>query len=150
MLPFPGIFTPSYNCCATVIILLVEQLNNRAAACCIVLVINGGAGCLFTSFVVISLIFKSELLIFSRCSLTSVSDEILIFLYFLPSRIFSRLDQKLSSGLPFTFIFTVQNSSVTNLRIISSRSQIRRSATDCTRPALNPRYIVFHNMGLTS
>jgi hypothetical protein len=41
----------------------------------------------------------------------------------------------------------VQYSSGTNARISSSRSTIRRSATDCTRPAEMPEATVRHSTG---
>ena len=48
------------------------------------------------------------------------------------------------------FASLVQYSSETNLRISSSRSQIRRTVTDCTRPADNAGFTLRHKIGESS
>ncbi len=50
--------------------------------------------------------------------------------------------------LPSTFASTDQYSCGLNAAISSSRSKMRRTATDCTRPADRPRRTLVHSTGL--
>ncbi len=52
-------------------------------------------------------------------------------------------------GLDRSLAVIVQYSSGTNAWISRSRSQISRTATDCTRPALSPLRTLRHSSGLS-
>src|SRR3989338_7639799 len=119
---------------------LTENPSLREASCWSVDVVNGGGGVLFNSFSSMDATFHS----FPSTSLITVSDSSLVL-----GTNFSPL-YLLRSAVNVSFLSVsseaviVQYSTGTNALISRSRSTMIFTATDCTRPALSPRYTFFH------
>src|SRR2546430_3924325 len=133
---------PSYSCCARRIVTAAEYPSCLAASCCSVLVRNGGGAgrrrSPFSSAVTLkgSLSASATMAWAVAASLISgLWPSSLCSLAWNPWPSFSR-----SASM-------VQYSCGTNLRISSSRSQINRNATVCTRPADSPVLMLFHRSG---
>ena len=105
--------------------------------------INGGDGCFFVTRFLIDLTRKASCFRSARILSACVLSEISIFLPFLEA---SFAENGLSSALNVASI--LQYSFGTNALISSSLSTIRRTATDCTRPADKPLLTFFHKKGL--
>ena len=131
----------SYKRCAIIIVCDTEYPNLRAASCCKVEVVKGGAGDFFTGFVVISSIVNEAFLQDSKKASTS-------FLSF-RRRFNSAFNTVVPSGR-IKFAITRKAASLTNSLISRSRSTIRRTATDCTRPADNAGFTLRHKIGESS
>ena len=123
---------------------LAPKLSLRTPSCCNVDVVKGGAG------------LRLRLLF-----LTDVTVAVWSAIAFWIAT--ASASQVISSLSPFTCVSSAVNSSLvfvlncpsidqyswgTKACISRSRSQIRRTATDWTRPALNPLQTFFHNRGL--
>ena len=121
-----------------------ENPNLRAASCCKVEVVNGGAGVFLVGRVTMSLILKSADLQDSRNACAS-------------SLVLKRLDNSaltstfspFASGTSKTAV-TRYHDSLTKAFTSRSRSTIRRTATDCTRPADKAGFTLRHNTGESS
>jgi hypothetical protein len=140
--------TPSYRLCATFIARSVEKPSLRTASCCSVDVVNGAAGERSLRFFSTSTTrawprpcdSRNARISASRSALptanwSSFSPPKCVSLAVKPTRSFSASK------------WIDQYSWVLNFSISASRSQMRRSAGLCTRPAESPRRIFFHSSG---
>ena len=118
-----------------------EYPSLRAASCCKVEVVKGGAGDFFTGFFVISSMLKEAALHDSKNSMTS-------FLSF--RRLFSSAFRIVVPSGSVKLAMMRKAASDTNSLISRSRSTIRRTATDCTRPADKAGFTFRHRMGESS
>ncbi len=136
---------PSYNFCATCMVFFTENPKRLYAVCCNVLVIKGGNGFL------LRVLSSTDWMVYV-CFVRSATILSVVFLsfasnFFLPIWVSAAIKE---AALCLKVPSMVQYSSGLKLRIASSRSTIRRNATDCTRPAERPAAIFFHKMGDTS
>src|SRR5919204_5618973 len=142
--------TPSYSSCATVIVFLGEKRRRLDASCCRVLVVYGAGGWRRGVLRVTVLTTK----VAARHSPTSAwasASDLGSSLVVAPScRRPTSFASKALRWRPRELrrAVTVQYSSGTKARISFSRSQIRRSATLCTRPALVLPRTLRQRMGL--
>src|SRR5512145_2853689 len=121
-------------------VFLAENLKARDASCCNLLVVKGGSAARLSSFFS-SLSTLNDAFFISAASLAASSP--LDTFAFLPSTLRSFASK--GGGLPpSNCAVRFQYSSGTNLLISSSRSQIIRTATDWTRPALKPLLTLSH------
>src|SRR5213076_2588441 len=124
---------PSYSCCAIRMVTAAENPSCLAASCCSVLVRNGGGAARrrspFSTAVTLKGILSASATIARAVASSLISG-------FFPSSLCSRAWNAWASFSRSASM--VQYSCGTNLRISSSRSQISRSATVCTRPADRP------------
>ena len=123
----------------------VVKPSLRTASCCMVDVVNGAAGLrlrFFFSMAVTTASLPSSSFNTSACAASFGRSNCSSFapLYW------ASLAVNLLRPLWLSRC-TVQYSCASNARISFSRSQIRRRAGLCTRPALKPRRIFFHNNG---
>src|SRR5256886_705203 len=133
---------PSYSCCAIRIVTAAEKPSCFAASCCSVLVRNGGCAGRRRSPFSTDVTLKGSL----SASVTiarALASSLISGLW--PSSLCSRAWNPWPSFSRSASM--VQYSCGTNLRISSSRSQISRSATVCTRPADSPVLMLFHRSG---
>ena len=107
---------------------------------------NGGDGLRLTRLVSIVLTDKSAALILASASLAAVSLDIPNLPSFSPSIWVRRAVNWRPSALAIS-VFRLQYSSAVKASISASRSQIRRRATDCTRPADFDPGNLRHNTG---
>ncbi|CCY38268.1 unknown [Tannerella sp. CAG:118] len=121
-----------------------EYPNFRAASCCKVDVVKGGAGDFFAGRTEISSIVKFACWQASRKFKAS-------------SLVFSRLFNSAFNSIGFPFSDGIKNVAIIRYEaseikffISFSRSTIRRTATDCTRPADNAGFTFFHSTGESS
>ena len=137
---------PSYNFCAICIVRLAENPSLRDASCCRVDVVKGGEGRRFTRFV--SIAETCQFAASMRCcaAIACASVPRLSLSSFCPSRWVSRAE-RLPPSVVVKSVSTDQNSSVRKASISLSRSQMRRRATDCTRPAERDPGNLRHNTG---
>src|SRR5271168_5029599 len=125
--------TPSYSFCAARIARSAEKPSLREASCCSVEVVKGGGGerraGFFSTDETLNVAASTAAL--AACAEPSLPRSNLVSL--LPSCLTSRA----RNGSPpaETSASTLQYSWVLNASISISRWTIRRSATDCTRPA---------------
>src|SRR5436309_3376102 len=129
--------TPSYSCCAIRILIAAEKPSCFAASCCSVLVRNGGgAGRRRSPFSTV--VTRNDSLRASATMASAAAASLISGLR--PSSLWSRA----WNGWPSfsRSASTVQYSCGTKPRISSSRSQMRRRATVCTRPAERPRLLL--------
>src|SRR5699024_9078196 len=125
-------------------VLPVLKFKRFAASCCKLEVVNGACG--FVRRSLFSTFLTSKELDSSIRSSTSLTALLFGKSFFLLSK-----RKNFASNLRVDFLnFALidQYSSGLNFFISSSRSQIIFKATDCTRPALKPRFTFFHNNGL--
>ena len=113
---------------------LAEKPSLRDASCCSVEVVKGGCGLRATALLSIDATVKSAPSIAATARLAAASSPRSIFSSFCPSSRWSRA-VKASPEAERRATSTLQYSSGRKTSISASRSQIRRSATDCTRPA---------------
>ena len=113
---------------------LAEKPSFREASCCRVDVVKGGAGRRRTRFVSIVDTAQSAALIRAAVCVAIASPVRLILFSLSPSKWVMRA-VKLSSLFVWKSVSTDQYSCAVKASISASRSQIRRKATDCTRPA---------------
>src|SRR5690554_3562528 len=123
-----------------VIVLETEKYNFRDASCCKVDVVNGGAGDLLAGFLVKSEILYEAPTFFLRNALASSS-----VLKFLGNFALNLLPSSVINSAS-----TRNEPVVSKFSISRSRSTIKRTATDCTRPAERPPLTFFHNTGESS
>src|SRR5690606_1035249 len=107
------------------------------ASCCKVDVVNGGAGDFLAGLVSKSLILKDAPIFF--CKNASASSLVLIFLGRFALDIFP-------SSVSYIAVIAYECSAL-KFCISFSRSTIKRTATDCTRPADKPARTFFHKTG---
>ena len=115
------------------------------ASCCSFEVMNGGTGLRRRSRAVT---FATLNVAASRSARTVAACSPFTISMFLPWCL-TRFAGKTGGCAADRCARTDQYSSATNARISRSRSQIMRSATDCTRPADSPRRTLSQRMGLT-
>ncbi len=139
---------PSYSDWAVRIARSAVMPSRRAASCCMVLVMNGAAGRDLLSFVSTEATLNLPTLRSSTIFPAS-SPLVTRMRPVFPSIAWSAA-RNLTSGLPWlerdAYIF--QYSSGLKAPISRSRSTMRRSATDWTRPAERPLLILPHRTGL--
>ena len=124
-------------------VFLTEKPRRTEPACCKVEVINGAVGKLRAGFSSFAATVKVAL----DNAETAVSAwSLMVGLYASPLK--RMTCARIAAGVARS-ANTSQYSSGTNLRISASRSAIKRTATDCTRPADKPRATFAHNSGLT-
>ena len=121
-----------------------EKPNLRAASCCKVEVVNGGAGDFFEGFVTTSAISNLAPLQVSKKACASS-----LVLKRLPNSAFTSVFSPFSPGTSKAAV-TLYHDSLTNEFTSRSRSTIKRTATDCTRPAERAGFTFRHNTGESS
>ncbi len=126
-------------------VLSEEKPRILEASCCRVLVMKGAGGSSLREERLIALKTAWADSILPMISTALASSGISSFL---PSH-FSRLALKGGSPSRQKLASSFQNSRGTKARISASRSQIRRNATDCTRPALRSLAITLQSRGET-
>jgi hypothetical protein len=128
---------PSNRRCAVFIVRSAENPSLRDASCCKVEVLNGGAGFRPTCFFSIPSTERSRAWTSRTARRAAVSSRSANLSRRLPSSCASRALNVRPSGVSSS-ASTVQYSCARKAWISASRSQISRSATDCTRPADEP------------
>ncbi len=126
--------TPSYSCCATRIAACAPRPSLRLASIWKLAVVNGGCGLRLTR--------RRSTPATLNCPASTAALAAAAFAASFRSNWSSRLPSRCVSravnGAPAGVVkcaSTVQYSRARNASISASRSQTRRSATDCTRPA---------------
>ena len=146
--PSPPISTPSYRLCATDIVRFTLKPTLRNASCCNLDVVNGGTGLRLRSLRCTDLTTTGadlrRFLIASASSPLRISKSLPILRPSTAARRATICGGESASSLDSM----LQYSSGLNLRTSCSRSQIKRTATLCTRPADNPRFTFFQRIGL--
>ena len=137
-------FPDSYRRCATIMVCATVKPNLRAASCCRVEVVNGAAGVFFSGRVLMSLMVKVEDLQLSRNFCASA-----LVLMRRASSAFISISFP-SASETRKMAVTRYAASVRKACISRSRSTMRRTATDCTRPAESAGFTFFHNTGESS
>ena len=121
-----------------------EKPNLRAASCWRVEVVKGGAGDFFDGRVTTSVILKLASLQLSKKACASS-----LVLKRLPNSARTSAFSPFSPGTSNTAV-TRYHDSLTNAFTSRSRSTIKRTATDCTRPAERAGLTFRHNTGESS
>ena len=127
----------SYNLWASVMVCDTEYPSLREASCCRVDVVNGGAGVRFAGLVSTCPTENDDTaqserkapassFVSKRCAISAFTTE--------PSPVVNSAD-------------TLYDERLVKDCISRSRSTISRTATDCTRPADNPLFILRHKSG---
>ncbi len=130
----------SYSFWAIIMVCDTEKPSLRPASCWRVDVVKGGAGDFFRGLTLMSPTVNEAPAHFSRNSLANASSG-------------RRCESSASRLIPpgsMKRAVTRKYGSDLNELISFSRSTIRRTATDCTRPADKAGLIFFHNTGDTS
>ena len=118
-----------------------EKPNLRAASCCKVEVVNGGAGDFFDGLVTMSVILNLASLHTSRKARASS-----LVLKRLPNSALTSAFSPFSSSTSKTAV-ALYHDSLTKAFTSRSRSTIKRTATDCTRPAERAGFTFLHKTG---
>ncbi len=138
--------SPSYSRWASAMVRLAEKRSLRAASCCSFDVMNGGCGRLRRSL-------RSTCVTWAVPARSSAAISSASAWVFGSALVPSQRQMRATNGggsAARQSQSTVQYSSGLNSPISRSRSQIIRTATDCTRPADSPRRTFFHRIGLIS
>ena len=137
---------PSYSFCAICMVRLVPKWCLRAASCCRVEVVNGAAGWRWVFLRSTRSTAKSRLSMTATAARAAASSESASLSSLSPSRWVSWAVNDVPDRVRKS-ASTVQYSRAVKASISVSRSQIRRSATDCTRPAERLPGSLRHNTG---
>ncbi len=127
---------------------LAENPRALLASCCRVEVVNGGRGlrlvCFFSKSFIVYFCFSKSAIILFTCS---------AFFKSILSNFLFATECSLALKIFFSLLKTpskLQYSSVLKALISRSRSTIKRTATDCTRPADSPLATLRHRNGDSS